>query len=106
MSANPVQLHDYPEDQRTEFDIKGHPGKFYSSITCTIGTTYFTASNFGIGGLIIPSGVVGTASLSRGGTIPLGSLAHNSPFIWELSVSSLKVDSGTVYALIRNQIIR
>lgn len=105
MSANPVQLHDYPADQRTEFDIKGHPGKFYKSILCTTGTTNFTGSNFGVGAIIVPSGTTGTASLSVGGSIPLYVLTGSNDII-ELSVSSVKVDSGTVYALIRNQIIR
>jgi hypothetical protein len=104
--ANEVQPYNYPADSRTDFDRLGHPGKFYSSITCTTGTTNFTGSNFGVGAIMVMPGTVGTASLSRGGAIPLSAFtASNAMF--EISVSSIKVDSGgPVYALIRNQIIR
>jgi len=106
MSANEVQPYNYPADQRNEFDRKGHPGKFYKSITCTTGITDFTASNFGLGGLIVTPGTVGTASFSNGGTMPLSVLSASNGSVFEFSLSSVKVDSGTVYALIRNQIIR
>lgn len=106
MSYNPVYSNSFTTDERSEFDKKGHPGKFYKSITCTTGTTNFTGSNFGVGGLIVPNGASGTASLSLGGDISLGALASNSPAIHELSLTSVKVDGGTVYALIRNQLIR
>lgn len=102
----PGQPYNFPVSQVDQFERSGHPGKFLVSIPCTSGTTVFTSSYYGVGGLIVPSGVTGTASLSAGGDIPLGTLAHNSPFIWELSLRSVKVDSGTVYALIRNQLIR
>lgn len=103
----PIQPYDYPANQSDEFERKGHPGKFLQSITCTSGTTtIFTGSNYGVGGIIVPNGCTGTASLSLGGEISLGNLSTSSPVIHEFSVRSLKVDSGTVYALIRNQIIR
>lgn len=106
MSYNEIHPYNYGSDQRDEFQKRGHPGKFYQSITCTVGTTDFTGSNFGVGGLIVPNGSTGTASFSNGGTIPLGVLASSSPVIHEFSLSSVKVDGGTVYALIRNQLIR
>lgn len=101
-----IQPYNYPASQADDFERLGHPGKFLKSITCTAGTTIFTSSYFGVGGLIVPNGTTGTASFSLGGTIPLGALASNSPVIHELSLGSIKVDSGTVYALIRNQVIR
>jgi len=106
MSTNEVHPYNYTADNRSQFQRLGHPGKFYQSITCATGTTEFTGSNFGVGGLIVPNGCTGTASFSNGGTIPLGAIASNSPVIHEFSLSSVKVDSGTVYALIRNQLIR
>jgi hypothetical protein len=102
----PGQPYNFPASQADQFERSGHPGKFLYSITCTTGTTTFTSSYYGVGGLIVPSGTTGTASLSAGGTIPLATLATTSPNIWELSLRSVKVDSGTVYALIRNQLIR
>lgn len=107
MSSEPGQKYNFPPSQADDFMRLGHPGKFFQSITCASGSTvYFTGSNFGVGGLIVPNGTTGTASLSHGGTIPLGALATNTAYIWEFSLSSVKVDSGTVYALIRNQLIR
>lgn len=105
-NANPIQPYSYGTDQRTEFERKGHPGRFWESIACGSGTTVFTGSNFGVAGLIVPSGTVGTASFSHGGTIPLDILAAVNPRIFEFSLYSVKVDTGTVYALIRNQLIR
>ena len=107
MSANEIQPYNYGSDRRTEFDKKGHPGKYYKVITCTSGTTNFTGSNFGLGGIIVTSGTTGTASFSDGGSIPLAALsASNGGTTYEFSLSSVNVSSGTVYALIRNQIIR
>lgn len=106
-NANPIQPYSYGTDARDEFERKGHPGKFLKSITCASGsTTIFTGSNFGVGGIIVPNGATGTASLSLGGDISLGALASSVPNLYELSLSSVKVDAGTVYVLIRNQNIR
>jgi len=102
----PIQPYDYPVSQLNDFERLGHPGRFHQSISCGSGTTVFTSSNFGVGGIIVPSGTTGTASLSLGGVIPLSVLAAGGARIYELSLSSVKVDSGTVYVLIRNQTIR
>lgn len=105
--TNGIHPYNFPSSQVNDFSRLGHPGKFFKSISCTSGSTlYFTGSNFGAGGLIVPNGTTGTASLSNGGTIPLGTLASNAAYIWEFSLNSVTVDSGTVYALIRNQLIR
>lgn len=105
-TANPVQPYNYGPDARNEFERKGHPGKFWKSITCGTGTTVLTGSNFGAGGLIVPTGTTGTASLSFGGDIPLSVLATGGARIYDFSLSSVTVDSGTVYVLLRNQNIR
>lgn len=105
-NANPIQPYSYGTDNRSEFEIKGHPGRFFKSITCTTGTTVFTGSNFGLGGLIVSPGTTGTASFSNGGSIPLAALSASNASIFEFSLHSVKVDSGTVYGLIRNQLIR
>lgn len=106
----PIQPYDYPTNQADDFEKKGHPGKFFQSITCASGTTIFTSSNYGVGALLVVSPTTGTASLSCGGDIPLATLATssaNGAGMIELSVRSVKIDSGgPVYALIRNQIIR
>ncbi len=101
-----VQPYDYPDSTYNEFQRKGHPGKFHGVIVCAVGTTNFTSSNFGIGGVIVPPGTTGTASFSLGGDIPLSVLASGSVRAYEFSLASVKVDSGTVYALIRNPIAK
>jgi hypothetical protein len=101
-----IQPYNYPASAANQFERLGHPGKFHKSISCTTGTTVFTASNFGVGGIIVPSGTTGTASLSLGGDIPLSILAAGTVRLYELSLSSIKVDSGTVYVLIRNQLAK
>ncbi len=103
MSVNEIHPYTFPQSQANDFERKGHPGKFLKSIPCGTGVTTFTGSNYGVGGLIVPSGTTGTASLSGGGDIPLLTLA-GSQRIFELSLFSVTVDSGTVYALIKNQL--
>lgn len=103
-----VHPYDYPASQADDFERKGHPGRFLRSITCGTGTTVFTGSNFGAGGIIVPSGTTGTASLSAGGDIPLAAVAGTATAgnsIVEFSLRSVKVDSGTVYVLIKNSSI-
>jgi hypothetical protein len=101
-----VQPYDYPSSQLDDFERKGHPGKFHQSITCGVGVTTFTGSNFGVGGILVTPGTTGTASLSLGGNIPLALLSSGSIRVYELSLSSVTVDSGTVYVLIRNQVAK
>ena len=105
MSVNETHPYNFPPSQANEFERKGHPGKFLKSITCTTGTTNFTGSNYGQGGLIVATGAIGTASLSGGGEIPLSTFAGSQRII-DLSLSFVKVDSGIVYALIKNQLVR
>lgn len=106
MSYKETQPYNYPVSQYSEFEKKGHPGKFHKLVTCAAGLTIFTGSNYGAGGLLVPAGTTGTASFSNGGTIPLHELDSNTPTLYEFSLSSVQVDSGTVYVLIRNQMIR
>lgn len=104
--ANPIHPYNFGTNQSNEFQQKGHPGRYHQVVTCTSGTTNFTSSNFGVGGIIVPTGSIGTASFSNGGSIPLGILAQGGLRLYEFSLSSVTVDSGTVYVLLRNQMIR
>lgn len=106
MSANPVQQYDYPDTIPNDFERLGHPGKYFKVIPCQSSTTFFTGSNFGLGGIIVTPGTTGTASFSSGGEMPLSILSGSNGSVFECSLLSVKVDSGAVYALIRNQIIR
>jgi hypothetical protein len=102
MSFVETHPYNYPSSQYNDFEAKGHPGRYLKSIKCEVGTTTFTASNFGAGGLIVPNGCSGTASFSGGGQIPLGILASNSPNLYEFSIESLQIDAGVAYVLIKN----
>lgn len=101
-----IHPYNYPESQANQFERLGHPGKFHQVITCTSGTTNFTASNFGAGGIIVPTGSVGTAFFSNGGSLPLAVLAQGGIRLYEFSLSKVTVDSGTVYVLVRNQVAK
>lgn len=101
--SNEIHPYNFPPSEANDFKRKGHPGKFLKSITCTSGFTYFTGSNYGVGGLVVPNGATGTAYLSGGGEIPIASFSDSKRII-ELSLYSVNVTGGTVYALIKNQI--
>jgi hypothetical protein len=101
-----VQPYNYPASTLDQFDRLGHPGKFHRVIPCGTGVTTFTGSNFGVGGIVVPPGTTGTASFSLGGDLPLSLLSSGSVRAYEFSLRSVKVDSGTVYALIRNQVAK
>ena len=103
--ADQIHPYDFPPSQVNDFKRKGHPGKFLKSIACTSGITYFTGSNYGAAGVVVPSGAAGTGYLSAGGEIPLGVFADSKRIV-ELSLESINVSSGTIYVLIRNQSIR
>lgn len=103
MPVNEFHPYNFPTSQANDFERKGHPGKFLRSIECGTGTTYFTGSNFGAGGILVPNGAQGSASFSGGGDISLHLLA-GAQRVFELSLSSVTVSSGTVYVLIKNQV--
>ena len=103
MSVKEFHPYNFPTSQANDFERMGHPGKFLRTITCSTGTTTFTGSNYGQGGLIVPNGASGTAYFSAGGSVPL-SVLSGSQRVFEFSLSSVTVDSGTVYALIKNQL--
>lgn len=88
-----------------EFEKYGHPGKFMTTVSVVSGSTlYCTGSNYGVGGLIVASGISGSWKTSNGGT---GSLAHLAAgYIHELSLEYVSVTSGTAYVLVRNQHVR
>jgi aspartate oxidase len=85
-----------------QFDIWGHPGKFYKSILAS-GTQWFTGSDFGAGAVIVASGGTGSIYLSNGGSIDAADLAVG--YIHELSIEHVE-NASNIYVLIRNQAIR
>lgn len=109
MANNEVHKYNYPTSVVDIFEKHGHPGKWMAAIVVSGSGAIveFTGSaNYGAGGIVVPTGTTGTASLSGGGTVPLGAFANSAvagTAIVELSLRSVRVDSGTVYVLLRNQ---
>lgn len=103
MSANPVYPYDFQASSSYEDDFQrlGHPGKWVRSITVTA-DTFFTGSNYGAGALIV-SGATGTVELTGGGTVDIAALPAG---LTELSIDNITSPTGTIYVLIRNQVIR
>jgi len=99
---NEVHPYNFPTSSASEFDRKGHPGKWLKTITVS-GTVWFTGSNYGAGAIIPFSSAAGTAYLSGGGSINIGNLAKT--YMHELSIE--RIEGGAdCYVLIRNQMIR
>ena len=85
-----------------QFDLHGHPGKFYKSIAAT-GTVWFTGSNYGAGAVLPGASAAGMIYLSNGGVISASALAEGH--IHELSVEHVE-SAADFYVLIRNQVVR
>ena len=102
MAVNEVHPYNFPASQANEFERKGHPGKWLKSIAVS-GTVWFTGSNYGAGAIIPYSSAAGTAYLTGGGSINIGTLAKT--YIHELSIEHIE-GGADVYVLIRNQMIR
>lgn len=99
---NEVHPYNFPTSSASEFERKGHPGKWLKSIAVS-GTVWFTGSNYGAGAIIPYSSAAGTAYLTGGGTINIGNLSKTT--LTELSIE--RIESGAdCYVLIRNQMIR
>lgn len=99
---NEVHPYNFPTSSASEFERKGHPGKWLKTITVS-GTVWFTGSNYGAGAIIPFSSAAGTAYLSGGGSINIGNLAKT--YMHELSIE--RIEGGAdCYVLIRNQMIR
>ena len=99
---NEIHPYNFPTSSASEFDRKGHPGKWLKTITVS-GSVWFTGSNYGAGAIIPFSSAAGTAYLTGGGSINIGNLAKT--YIHELSIE--RIESGAdCYVLIRNQMIR
>ena len=101
-NANTIQSYDFPASQASEFDRKGHPGKWKKSLSLS-GTVWFTGSYYGVGAVLPVTSAAGTAYLTEGGTIDLSKLIVGH--IHELSVEHVE-GASNVHALFRNQVIR
>ena len=99
---NEVHPYNFPTSSASEFERKGHPGKWLKSIAVS-GTVWFTGSNYGAGAIVAHTSAAGTAYLSGGGTIDISKLSKG--YIHELSIEHIESGADS-YVLIRNQMIR
>lgn len=96
-----LEYTDWKPSQSTDFELHGHPGRFYKTTALSTGTQYdFTGSDRGVGGVILTN-TDATIHLSGGGSIP--GTALNTNELYELSISKIVTGaSGAGYALYRN----
>lgn len=102
MSVNEIHPYNFPPSQASEFERKGHPGKWLKSISAS-GTMWFTGSQYGAGAIIPYGSAAGTVYLSGGGSIDISKLAKG--YVHELSIERVE-SAADSYILIRNQMIR
>ncbi len=102
MAVNEIHPYNFPASQASEFERKGHPGKWLKSIPVS-GTIWFTGSNYGAGAIMPYGSAAGTVYLTNGGSIDISKLAKG--YIHELSVEHVEGGADS-YVLIRNQMIR
>ena len=91
----------YTETEQDQFNRLGHTGKYIKSYQYTGGQTDFTGSMYGYGAILVAAAGGATASLSDGGTLPLGLIETNKNII-DISIS--KISGGTnsiIYVLTR-----
>lgn len=92
----------YGNSQPVDFELHGHPGRFYKSSAISSSTQYdYTGSNRGVGAVLFTNTSNVTIHLSGGGSIAGSALNTNE--VYELSVAKVEVGvSGAGYALYRN----
>lgn len=84
-----------------QFEVLGHPGKYFSVFKYTSGQVDFTGSNYGYGALMVQAEGNATASLSGGGEIILDTIAANT--MHEFSISQIKGGTGAIIYLFKRQ---
>tara|TARA_R110001592_G_scaffold215695_1_gene469075 strand:+ start:105 stop:422 length:318 start_codon:yes stop_codon:yes gene_type:complete len=80
---------------QNQFERLGHPGRITSVLEYTGGTIDFTGSNYGYGAIKVISDTGATASLSGGGSIPLG---HFDDTNLILPISIARIHGGAATA--------
>ena len=90
-------MHDTPSDY-SDFQKKGHPGRFYAVETVADGMTAYTGSRWGFGAVIVKTAGSAVFHLSDGGTIPAANLTEG--VVYDLSLSKITAaSSATIYVL-------
>lgn len=88
-------------DNYSQFERLGHPGKYTSAITYTGNQLDLTGSNYGYGSIIVKTHGNATASLSGGGQIILSDLSAG--VIYDLSVAKISGGTGAVVYVLKRQ---
>jgi|TARA_B100000900_G_C20454054_1_gene664401 hypothetical protein len=94
-----ANMHEAPSGH-SDFQNKGHVGKFSGVTVVANATQSFTASYYGAGGLIVgESSTTGHAHLSHGGSLNLAHLTVGT--LYEVGVSEVACNNKKVYVLKR-----
>ena len=90
-------MHDSPSEY-SDFQKKGHPGRFKQVHVVNNTTASFTGSNYGAGGIIVAeSSTTGHVRLSEGGDIDLAKLTVGVQY--DLSIKEVACNAKVVYVL-------
>ena len=92
-----ANMHDTPSDY-SDFQKKGHPGRFYAVETVADGMTAYTGSRWGFGAVIVKTAGSAVFHLSGGGTIAAANLSAGE--VYEFSLQKITAaSSATIYLL-------
>lgn len=102
MSANPNSGWNYEgQNNGTDFDRLGHPGKYFQTQTVADGQTDYTGSNYGYGSVIVETHGSAVFHLSGGGSIPAANLAAG--VVYDLSLTKITAASSAVIYVMKRQ---
>ena len=95
-----ANMHDTPSDY-SDFQKKGHPGRFYAVETVADGMTAYTGSNYGWNAVIVKTHGSAVFHLSGGGTVAATNLSAG--VVYEFSISEISAASSAVIYLLKTQ---
>ena len=103
MSANPKAGSSYSgQDNGSQFERLGHPGKYFQTQTVADGQTDYTGSNYGYGSVIVKTHGSAVFHLSGGGSIPAENLTAG--VVYDLSLAKITAaSSAAIYVMKRQQ---
>ena len=95
-----ANMHESPSDY-SDFQKKGHPGKFYATTTVADGMTAYTGSNYGWNAAIVKTHGSAVFHLSGGGTIAATNLTAG--VVYEFSIQKITAASSATIYLLKTQ---
>ena len=93
-----ANMHDTPSDY-SDFQKKGHPGRFYAVETVADGMTAYTGSNYGASAVIVKTHGSAVLHLAGGGQIPAANLTAG--VVYDFSISKITAASSAVIYVLK-----